>query len=143
METGLFDFPDRLVPLGPFPLTSPFPSLFECLRGSSSVPCSLFVYIVHEAARISSRTLSFRGRLIAISMFSIFDRLLRVAFAISGWVFFRKSAEVLVNLMKSVEDSDKQVHSITMCVDSLVLGADGWLRDFRQAMERATAWISG
>ena len=46
------------------------------------------------------------------------------------------------SLKGSREDFDKQVHSITMREDSLVLGADGWFRDFRQAMERAIAGIA-
>ena len=42
---------------------------FRLRRGSSSFPCSLFAYIVFEAARISQRTVSFRGPLSTISIF--------------------------------------------------------------------------
>ena len=54
----------------------------------------------------------------------------------------RVSDEVLDHLLKSVEDFDKQVHSITMREDSLMLGADEWFRDFRQAVERTVAWVA-
>ena len=46
------------------------------------------------------------------------------------------------NLLKRVEDFDKQVHSITMREDSFVLGGDGWFRDFRQAMEKVITAIA-
>ena len=42
----------------------------------------------------------------------------------------RESHEVLDNLLKSVEDFDWQVHSITMREDSLVLAVDQWFRDY-------------
>ena len=47
----------------------------------------------------------------------------------------RESHEVFDKLLESVDDFDKQVHSITMSEDSLLLGVHGWFRDFRQAME--------
>ena len=42
----------------------------------------------------------------------------------------RESDAVLHNMLKSVEDFDKQVHSITMSEDSLVLGSGGRSLDF-------------
>ena len=54
----------------------------------------------------------------------------------------RGSDKVLQNLLKGVEDSDNQVHSTTVRADSLVLGAHGWFRDFRQAMEGVIAGIA-
>ena len=54
----------------------------------------------------------------------------------------RESDEVFDNALKSVQDSDKHVHSITLRKDSMVLGTDGWSRDFRQAMQRVIAGIA-
>ena len=79
---------------GPLPLISPFSvsvrvsCRFDLRTGSSAFPCSLFVYIMFEAARISSRTVSFRGPLMTISMFAKFDRVLCIAFRISSRVSF-------------------------------------------------------
>ena len=61
MQTGVFDISGGLAPVRPFP---PFLSTFESRFGKRNgifffSPVSLFVYIVLEAARISSRTLSF------------------------------------------------------------------------------------
>ena len=88
------DFPDGLVPLGPFPsdllfrfLSSVF--LFRTENGIFFFSLfSFFVHIVLESARISSRTLSFRGPSITTSMFAIFDRFLHIAFRLSSWVSF-------------------------------------------------------
>ena len=54
----------------------------------------------------------------------------------------RESHEAFDHLLKNVEDIDKQVLSITIREDSLVLGADGWFRDYRQAVKRVIAGIA-
>ena len=54
----------------------------------------------------------------------------------------RRNWSLTRSSLKRVEDFDKQVPSVTMREYSVVLGAAGWFRGFRQAMERAMAGIA-
>ena len=79
-------------------MVSPFPSRSECLLVSKVERDLLlflfphfFFLIVLEIARISSRTLAFRGSLSTIYMFAVFARFYSIAFRISSWVSFPSS----------------------------------------------------
>ena len=63
-------------------------SRFGLRKGSSSFRCLICVYIVLEAARISTRTLAFPSPWMTNSMFSNLDRFLCIAFGIFFWVSF-------------------------------------------------------